>query len=103
MSHNIKPSRSVGSVLFVPGRSHLGGEEGEEEEETSFETQHGDDTGLQRQNGNPHSLFSHQMVLQAWIFHSLIIFSPQGSPFPLLKAHVPMESTVGIVSLRDLE
>lgn len=106
LSHNIKPPRFVGLVLFVSGRSHLGEEGGEEK--TSFEAQHGDDTreasaspllseawiGKTKWKPTPCLVTRKQTVSQAWIFHFLVIFPPQGSPFPLLKAHVPMESTM---------
>lgn len=73
----------------VPGRSHLG--EGEGEEETSFEAQHGDDTreasalpdwGLDwKDKVEIHTLClvtGKQMVSQAWIFHSPCYVPPSG-------------------------
>lgn len=81
--------------------------EGEGEEETSFEAQHGDDTweasalpdrGLDwKDKVEIHTLCSvigKQMVSQAWIFNSPHYFPPQGSSFPPVKAHVPMGNTM---------
>lgn len=104
LSHNIKPPIFVGLGLFVPGRSHLGEEGGEEE--TSFGAQHGGDTQeasallTEAWIGRTKckSTLSVQSLGNKWFhkpgFSIIVIFPPQGSPFQPLKVLVPMGNTM---------